>query len=195
LSALGGPGGPLGTPNGLIFHPWAVSGRSCGTQGPPESSKDPSDLEGESVLEPFLDHFGVLLVYIFAVFLIKFSTSFFKLFCCDFEANFADIFGSKSSSGAPRQQRVDLLKHRFSGGKTIVFEVGGCPGAVQIELRIVFGTLLVFSSILEPKSKPKRVQNGSRKAPKSIPKFNCFWNLFLKQCLEPKRTTVLPHLG
>ena len=34
---LGGPGGALGMPNGLIFHPWAVLGGLWSTHGPPRT--------------------------------------------------------------------------------------------------------------------------------------------------------------
>ena len=87
-------------PNGLIFHPWAVSGRPCGTQGPPESSKDPSALEKLYFLEPFGNHFGALLALIVQDFLLFVDFIFFTLFSSDCDANLGNISGSKIILGS-----------------------------------------------------------------------------------------------
>ena len=84
--------------------------------------------------------------------------------------------GSKIVPGGPLAAKGRSSKTCDFLSKTIVFEVGRCLGAVQIEFRIVFGILLVFSSILDSKSGQKLTENGSREAPKSIPKFNFLWD-------------------
>ena len=119
---LGSPGGALEMPGGSLLVPGRSPGRIWAPNGRQGGEKTPRPWRGH----PFLGSFGYILGPIrgtfFMFFLLVFRPRFFIRFSCILGPIFYGFWEPKSTSEAPRRQKVDLHKHWFYVRRTNVFE-------------------------------------------------------------------------
>ena len=128
------------------------------------------------------------------------SRSFFGLFSdlyfyrnlSDFCIHFGADWPPKATSEALGRPKVDLQKHRFSLSKTILFELGGCPGPTKFDFRNAFEIWSVFLWTSDTLLSSKWHQKGTPEASKSNLKSCFFLKRDLETILEPKWATGDP---